>query len=318
MILVRVVHELARHAAILQRVEQLERMVDVHAQVELAVNDQRRRIEVRCEHMGRVAVDALEVFPVLTVTLLVGAEVRRHVRVQVVDGCVRDERLERMRLAEQQRREIAAVAAAASREPVRIDPGLCGKPLRGLDRVLIGKLCPILGDRIRPGLAEAARPVEVVPGGDVAPVREHLCVPAPLHRVGHAVVRPAVKQQMQRPLAIGREVGWIDHPHLHVVAVRALVSDALDLALREIRERGVVEVGELRRCTGPRNDADERRWLGEALAQTDDNRPAAGNRERAEAAAAGHCTGFAAAQIESIHTTRAGIVDRAEERIGFG
>src|SRR5262245_41289507 len=45
-VLVREVHELRWHAALLQRVEQLDAVVHRHAQVHLVVDDQRRRLEV--------------------------------------------------------------------------------------------------------------------------------------------------------------------------------------------------------------------------------------------------------------------------------
>src|SRR5688500_1108615 len=98
-----------------------------------------------------------------------------------------------MRLAEQRRCEISAEAAAARRHAFTIDPRLRAEPIGGLDGVLIRKRHPFLGDGIRPRLAEAARAVEVVPGGHVTPAGENLRVPTPLICVPHGVVRTAVK-----------------------------------------------------------------------------------------------------------------------------
>src|SRR5690606_4997600 len=78
------------------------------------------------------------------------------------------------------------------------------------------------------------------------------------------------------------------------------------------------EIGQLRRRAVARDDADERRWLDEALAQADDHRAAAGDRERAEALIARDRARRAAGDIEAIDAARAGIVDRAEQRIRFG
>src|SRR6185436_12115294 len=121
--------------------------------------------------MRRVAIEALEIFPVLAKALLICAAVARILRVAVIDRSVRDQSLERMRTTENRRGEITAEAAAAGRHPLRVDPRLRREPLGRFDRVLVGQVGPFLGDRIRPRLAEAARAVEVVPRRNVTPVR---------------------------------------------------------------------------------------------------------------------------------------------------
>src|SRR3712207_7297578 len=54
--------------------------------------------------------------------------------------------------------------------------------------------------------------------------------------VGHRVVRAAMQQQVERPLAVRREIRRIHHPHLHVCAVCAFVRHALVSALLRSEE----------------------------------------------------------------------------------
>jgi hypothetical protein len=121
-----------------------------------------------------------------------------------------------MLAAEQDRGQVAAVAAAARGHPLGVDPGLGREPLGGLDRVGVGQFRLVGVDRVGEVLAEAARAVEVVPGRHVTPAGEDLRVPAEVEAVGNAVVRSAVQQQVQRVLLVRIEIRRVDHPHLDV------------------------------------------------------------------------------------------------------
>ena len=161
--------------------------------------------------------------------------------------------------------------------------------------------------------------MEVVPGDDVPPAREHVCVPSPLHGVLDAVVRTAMQQHEHRIPLGGIEAGWMHHPHLDGCAAAACVSDALHLAERYARERRIVEIGEARRNAVREAEPHQRRRFGEALPQGHRGRPRTGiarYREAAEARRRGDGPGLAGrCKIEAIDAIGRGIVDRAEERL---
>ena len=95
-ILIREIHQLRRHAAFLQRVEQLDAVIHRHAQVLLVVDDQRRRLEIAGRGVRRVLREFLGPLPEVEEALALAAVVGAGLREQVVHRGVRHQRLERM------------------------------------------------------------------------------------------------------------------------------------------------------------------------------------------------------------------------------
>ena len=254
MVLVGVVDEAAAHALVLQGVEQLDPVVVGHAVVEGPVDDEGRRLEVRRAEVRRhLPVESVLLrVPELAEALLLRAVVGAVLRVEVVDGGVRDQGLEGVGPPEDERRQVAPVAAAAGRHALAVDPGLPGEPVRRGDRVLVRLGGPVGVDRVGEGLAEARGAVEVVPRAHVAPAREDLGVPAEGEGVLDAVVGPAVEDQVERVLLRGVEARRVDDPHLDVTAPGALVGHALVAAPGHPRQQLVVEGRDLRGLPGAR------------------------------------------------------------------
>ena len=252
---------------------------------------------------------AIVAFPEPAETRRFGREVRGVLPIEVVDRRMRDQRLERVFAAEDEGGEVAAVAAAAGNHALAIDPRLRGEPVRSLDHVLIRLLRPLGIDRIREVLAETGAAVEVRPCGDVAPTAEHLRVPAESHAVGDRVVRAAVDQHEERILFRAVETRRIVHPHLDVLAVRALVGHRFVGADLGGRQQRIVDRRKFGRGAAAGIDPHQRRRFDETLAQAD-QRAAVGYRQRVERCAGGDLA-RRAIQRQVVDAHGAGVVDRA-------
>src|SRR5215471_222791 len=125
--------------------------------------------------------------------------------------------------------------------------------------------------------------MEVVPSDDVAPAGEHLRVPSPGESVGNAQVRAAVKEEVERVLLRAVEAGRISDPHLDLLAVRTLVSDALVFRQFDAGEQRIVEGGKLGSRAGREVEAHERGRLGETLSQRHGGAPILRDRDAGEA-----------------------------------
>ena len=81
-------------------------------------------------------------------------------------------------------------------------------------------------------------------GHDVPGRRERVRVPAEAEGVAEGAHRPAVDEVHQRVLLLRIEAGRVHDEHLHVVAVRALERQLLDVARRDVGHELVVDVRE--------------------------------------------------------------------------
>src|SRR5690606_8429576 len=251
-VLVREVQQLAGHALALGGGEGRQALLDQHAVIALAVDDQDRRLPVAD------VVDRVELLVVLrhlrrgSAVLPLGEPQLLGVEAHdpgIDHAGVVHQAVETVRpVAGDPGHHVAAVAAAQGTGALAVQEiVLLQGRAPALAQVLQRLAAPVLADRIGEGLAVADRTVEVDHHRREPLAGIGLRVPAVVEVVAEAALRAAVDQEGHRVLLPGLVVGRLDHVAVHGLAAPAGEAELLVVAEGQAGQDFLVVAGDLAR-----------------------------------------------------------------------
>ena len=225
-----------------KRREEGEALGHVEAVVELAVDDQRGRLEVLDVAGGGPFGVRFRVGPGRALELPLGEPefLRRAVgRDGVEEAVVRDEAFEAVRVAENPVHHEAAVARAERGLAVLVDEGVGFlRVVEARHEVAVGLAAPVAADLVGERLAVAGRAVGVDHDDDVAVGGEEFGVPAVGPTVAPRALGSAVDEELDRVFLGGVEARGLEQEALDLGVVRAAEGEGFPGARSSWERRG--------------------------------------------------------------------------------
>src|SRR5450631_1940475 len=240
------IEHLRRDAFHLQRGEKLEAFAHVEAVVALAVDDQRRRLEilgvlVRRPFLvaGAIVVGSAFELPVVEPKFLGRAPGGLGIEHTVV----RHQALEAVGVAEDPVDGVSAVAGAQRALAVLVDERIrLLRVVEALHQVFKRSTAPVAVDGVDELLPVSGRAVEVDHDDDVAIGREQFGIPAIAPVVSPGPLRPAVDEELHGIFLRGVEVRRLDQEALDFVVVSTGEPEGLERGHVNLRQDSVIEM----------------------------------------------------------------------------
>ncbi len=241
MVLVREDQQAAFDALTLQGGEGRQALGRGDAEIQIALDDQHRRVPL-VDVVGRVEfLIAARIFPRGAAVLPLGEPelLRRKAHGEgVEDAVVVDQAFEGIRpVSGDPVDHIAAVGRPERAGAVTVEEAIGPQGVGpALLQVLQRAIAPVLADRVGEGLAVTDRAVEIDHHHRIAGPGIGLGVPAPGPVVAEGALRPAVDQEGDRIFFARDIVGGLDHPGVDGFVVPALEGELLGLAEGKLAE----------------------------------------------------------------------------------
>ena len=245
------------HALPLERREHLQTLAYRHPEIELAVHDERRRLEVRREPVGAPPLVALDIVVRRAAEIPLGKPElfgNAILAYQVERARHRDERLEAVRVARDPVHHVAAVGRARGADPFTVNVGQGDEVIQPLHDVLVALTAPILADRVHELLPESFAPVKVGDEDHVARRRECLHVPVRVPVIEEGRLGAAVYHHDRGVDLLRIESGRFYDKGLYLCPSGALVPHILGPVHLDIPRVLIVETAQTREVVPVRLD----------------------------------------------------------------